>query len=632
MSYQSDIIKTDIEAYLEQHERKELLRFLTCGSVDDGKSTLIGRLLYDSQVLYHDQLDVIQKKTVNSSIDNNNFNFALITDGLRAEREQGITIDVAYRYFSTSNRKFIIADTPGHEQYTRNMVTGASGCDLAIILIDARHGVVTQTRRHILITSLLGIRHFVVAVNKMDLIDFSQSTFNKIQSQFANFVAKLDTNDIHYIPLSALKGDNVVELSQNMPWYRGTTLMHYLENIHIASDRNLIDLRFPVQYVNRPNQDFRGYCGSIASGILRPGDDIMVLPSRQISQIKSIITYDDLLSEAHVPLAITVTTTDNIDISRGDLLVHPENQPQVSTHIEAMVVWMDEKAMILDKRYLIKHMTRNIHGVIEKIHYRIDVNTLRRQEATTLYLNEIGRCSFHFNQPLFYDPYQLNCTTGAFIIIDMVTNNTVGAGIILIRGVNHKQKLDLEESVTNNQPLLPINERADNTELSLSRKPMAILIAGPDNIDIRAIAYALERKLSTLGQICSFLDRKNLYSGINQDLRLTEENHFEAIRRTAEVAKLMNKAGLTCLFDYDILIQDDYDRIRKIIGANRLLIVHIVKNSHLTSKSDKAQNNFSKSSITKGKKRSLDIYLNASKLDMETCASEIFSLLQKITD
>ena len=614
MSNQSGLIKTNIEAYLRQHKRKELLHFLTCGSVDDGKSTLIGRLLYDSQVLYHDQLNVIRKNSINNDIDNNDLNFSLITDGLRAERDQGITIDVAYRYFSTSNRKFIIADTPGHVQYTRNMVTGASRCDLAIILIDARHGVMAQTRRHTFITSLLGIRHFVVAVNKMDLVNFSQSIFNNIKSQFASFVTKIETNDIQYIPLSASKGDNVVEPSQNMPWYQGTTLMHHLENVHIASDRNLIDFRLPIQYINRPHQNFRGYCGSIASGILRLGDDITVLPSHQTSQIKSITTYDGLLHEAYAPLAITVTITDNIDISRGDLLVHPENQPQISMHVEAMIVWMDEKAMVLDKRYLIKHMTRNVYGVIDKIRYRVDVNTLHRQKAKTLYLNEIGRCSFRFNQPLFYDPYQINRTTGAFIVIDTLTNNTVGAGIILIRRVNREKKSIPKENMISNQALSPINERFNKLNLNISQKSVTILIIGSENTDRTTITYALEQKLSALGQIFSTLNRENLRSGINQDLELTNDNHFEATRRTAEVAKLMNKAGLTCLLDYDTLTQSDCDRVRKIIGADRLLIAYLTKDGHSIG----------------GKEGLLDIYLNTSKLGIKACANEIFSLLKKL--
>ena len=562
-------------------------------------------------MLYHDQLDVIQKNPINRGIDNSDFNFALITDGLKAEREQGITIDVAYRYFSTSNRKFIIADTPGHVQYTRNMVTGASTCDLAIILIDARHGVMNQTRRHTFITSLLGIRHFVVAVNKMDLVNFSQSIFNQIQSEFTSFTTKLDTNDIHYIPLSALKGDNVVELSRNMPWYQGTTLMHHLENVHIASDRNLIDFRLPIQYINRTHQDFRGYCGNIASGILRSGDDIMALPSRKTSQIRSIITYDGLLSEAYAPLAITVTTTDDIDISRGDLLVHPENQPQVSTKVEAMIVWMDEKAMVLDKRYLIKHMARSVHGVIEKIRYRIDISTLHRQEATTLYLNEIGRCSFRFNEPLFYDSYQLNRTTGAFIIIDTLTNNTAGAGIILIRRVNREKKSILEENIANSQISSSINERSNNTDFNLSRKPITILMIGSESVNITAIIHALAQKLSVLDQICSILNRESLRSGINQDLELTDENYFEAIRRTAEVAKLMNKAGLTCLLNYDSLSQSDFDRIKKIVGADRLLTAHIVKDSP---------------SI----KGAFHLYLNASELDTEACANEIVHHYKKL--
>ena len=327
MSHQSNLIATDIEAYLAQHERKDLLRFLTCGSVDDGKSTLIGRLLYDSKMIYEDQLEAIKKDSVRHGTTDTEFDPALLTDGLKAEREQGITIDVAYRYFSTAKRKFIIADTPGHEQYTRNMATGASTCDLAIILVDARHGILTQTRRHSFIASLLGIRHIIVAVNKMDLVDYSQEVFERIVKDYTDFAARLELNDVRFLPMAALRGDNVVNTSAHMPWYTGSPLMHLLEEVYIASDANLIDFRFPVQYVNRPNPDFRGFCGTVASGIVRPGDEIMVFPSRKTSRVKAIHTFEGEVEQAMPPLAVTLTLEDEIDVSRGDMLVHPQQYP-----------------------------------------------------------------------------------------------------------------------------------------------------------------------------------------------------------------------------------------------------------------------------------------------------------------
>src|SRR5690606_27168946 len=354
MSHQSDLIATDIDAYLKQHEQKEMLRFLTCGSVDDGKSTLIGQLLYETKMIYEDQLAAIERDSAVHGTTGGEFDPALITDGLREEREQGITIDVAYRYFSTARRKFIIADTPGHEQYTRNMATGASTADLAIILIDARHGVLTQTRRHSFIVSLLGIKHVVVAVNKMDLLDYRQDVFDKIRQDYTDFVTRLDIPDLHFIPISALHVDNVVDPSQNMPWYNGPTLIGFLESVYIGSDRNLEDFRLPVQYVSRPNLDFRGFCGTIASGIVRVGDPILALPSRKTSRVKRIVTFDGDLEEAFAPQSITLTLEDEIDISRGDMLVRPGNVPRLTDKLEAIVIWMNEQAMVPGKQYLFK--------------------------------------------------------------------------------------------------------------------------------------------------------------------------------------------------------------------------------------------------------------------------------------
>jgi bifunctional enzyme CysN/CysC len=430
MSHQSDLISTDINAYLAQHERKELLRLLTCGSVDDGKSTLIGRLLHDTKMIYEDQLEAIRSDSVKSGTTGNRIDLALLVDGLQAEREQGITIDVAYRYFSTAKRKFIIADTPGHEQYTRNMATGASNCELAIILIDARYGVMTQTRRHTFIASLLGIRHIIVAINKMDLMDFDEEVYMRIREDYLRFAADLDTGELTFIPISALNGDNVVNPSTSMSWYEGPTLMWMLENVKTSAVRNFDDFRFPVQYVNRPNLNFRGYCGTVASGVVRKGDTISVLPSGKTSRVKSIVTYDEELEMAFPPMAVTLTLEDEIDISRGDLLVHSDNLPGASETVTATLVWMSEATMLPGKQYDFKHATRELSGQINTILHKIDVNTLQTSPAPVLELNEIGLCELSFNQPLAFDPYRRNTATGAFIVIDRLTNVTVGAGMI----------------------------------------------------------------------------------------------------------------------------------------------------------------------------------------------------------
>ena len=385
-------------------------------------------------MIYEDQLAAIERRFEDARHHRRrDFDLALLTDGLKAEREQGITIDVAYRYFSTAKRKFIIADCPGHEQYTRNMATGASTCDLAIILIDARHGVMTQTKRHSFIVSLLGIKHVVVAINKMDLVGYSEEVFEKIKADYREFATRLDMVDLHFIPISALKGDNVVDHSENMPWYDGSTLMHHLENVHIASDRNLIDFRYPVQFVNRPNLDFRGFCGTIASGGIRKGETVMSLPSRKTSRVKSIVTLDGELDEAFAPMSVTLTLEDEIDVSRGDMLVRPDNVPTIADAFEAMIVWMADEALMPGKQYFIKQTTKLVAGSISAIRYHIDVNTLHRQETEKLTLNEIGRCQVRLNQPIAFDSYRGNHGTGSFIVIDRMTNVTVGAGMILQR-------------------------------------------------------------------------------------------------------------------------------------------------------------------------------------------------------
>jgi sulfate adenylyltransferase large subunit len=492
MSHQSDLISTDINAYLAQHERKELLRFLTCGNVDDGKSTLIGRLLHDSKMIYEDQLAAVQADSVKSGTTGaGKIDLALLVDGLQAEREQGITIDVAYRYFSTSTRKFIIADTPGHEQYTRNMATGASTCDLAVILIDARYGVQTQTKRHSFIASLLGLKHIIVAINKMDLVGYSEDTFNKIKADYLDFIKSLDLHDVHFIPMSALDGDNVVNPSTNMPWFSGKTMMDLLNSIEIASDHNFNDARFPVQYVNRPNLDFRGFCGTVASGVFHKGDIITALPSGKSSKIKSIVTFDGDLDQAFAAQAVTLTLEDEIDISRGDVIVgQQQNTASISDKFNATIVWMTEQAMTPGRQYVIKLATRSVSGSVSMIHHRIDVNTLEHHDADALNLNEIGSCTVAVNAPVVFDAYKRNKTTGSFIIIDRLTNVTVGAGMIT------------GEANAEEWSAVSAEERATRFGQSAS-------IIGLTGSNAKQLAYQLERKLFDTGHATTILEQGN---------------------------------------------------------------------------------------------------------------------------
>ena len=576
MSHQSDLIATDIDAYLAQHEHKELLRLLTCGSVDDGKSTLIGRLLYDSKMIYEDQLAALEQDSITHGTTGGNFDPALLTDGLKAEREQGITIDVAYRYFSTSRRKFIIADTPGHEQYTRNMATGASTVDLAVILIDARHGVLTQTKRHSFITSLLGIKHMLVAVNKMDLVDFSQQRFDEICADFKSFATRLDIPDLHFIPISALHGDNVVNPSDQMSWYQGTTLMAFLENVYIGSDRNLQDFRFPVQYVNRPHLDFRGFCGTIASGIVRQGDEIMVLPSRKTSRVASVVTFEGEQPEAYTPMSVTLTLEDEIDVSRGDMIVRPANVPQLKQKIDTMVVWMAEEPMLPGKQYIFKTTTKMVVGKINSLRYQVDVNTLHRKNAPSLGLNEIGRCLIFMNEPIIFDAYRQNQTTGSMIIIDRLSNATVGAAMILDRstGDEHHDHWDDDPKSDTLQTQLSHVSQQERTD-RYGQQPATLLLTGLTGSGKTTLAYALERQLFDLGQACNVLDGQNMRVSISKDLGFTAEDRSENLRRTAEVAKLLNDAGLMCIAAFVAPSEEIRQRAAEVVGEGRFLVIHL---------------------------------------------------------
>ena len=575
MFTEEELIAQDIDAYLAQHERKELLRLLTCGSVDDGKSTLIGRLLHDSKMVYEDQLAAVKRDSEKKGSAGGEVDLSLLVDGLKAEREQGITIDVAYRYFSTTKRKFIIADCPGHEQYTRNMATGASTCDLAIILIDARHGVLQQTRRHSFIVSLLGIKHVVVAVNKMDLVDYSQEIFEKIKRDYVEFATKLDMGDLHFIPVSALKGDNLVDGSQHMPWYHGGTLMHLLETVYIGSDRNLIDFRYPVQYVTRPNLDFRGFCGTIASGVVRQGDELMALPSGRKSRVTRIVTYDGDLPEAFAGQAVTLCLADEIDVSRGDMLVHPGNTPRVERNVEAMVVWLNQEALQPGKQYWIKHSTKVVPGSVSNLRYRVDVNSLHRQDAELLHMNEVGRCTLALTQPICFDPYRKNRATGAFIFIDRLTNNTVGAGMIIDREatVGLKDLWETDVALERQGPSSQVT--ATERRGRFGHGPVTILLTGLSGSGKSTIAQALERRLFDEGRAVAVLDGQRMRHGISKDLGFSARERSENLRRSVEVARLLNDAGLICICAF-VAPEDSYrEKARDVVGRERFVEVYL---------------------------------------------------------
>ena len=573
MSHQSALIATNIDEYLSQHERKELLRFITCGSVDDGKSTLIGRLFYESKMIYEDQLAAIKKDTSRYGTTGEEVDLALFTDGLEDERQQGITIDVAYRYFSTDKRKFIIADTPGHEQYTRNMATGASTADLAIILVDARHGVLTQTKRHSFIVSLLGIKHIVVAINKMDIVGYDQAVFEKIKGDYVDFASRLELPDVHFMPISALKGDNVVTPSPNMPWYTGSPLMPLLETVYIGSDRNLEDFRFPVQLVVRPNLDFRGFAGTIASGIVRTGDEIVSLPSRKKSRVKSIVTFDGELKEAFAPQSVTLTLEDEIDSSRGDMLVRPGNVPKVDHKFEAMVVWMSEEALVPGKQYLFKQTSKLVPGVVTSLRYRVDINTLHRQPAPTLALNEIGRCGVTLASPIAYDAYRKNRSTGSFIMIDRLTNATVAAGMILDREADEQGDVEWGGAETAADRASEVT--AAEREARFGQKPATVLLTGLTGAGKTTIARAVERRLFDSGRAVVVLDGTAMRHGISKDLGFSARERSENLRRSVEVAHLFNDAGVICLAAFVAPDDDVRRKAAERIGKERFFVVHL---------------------------------------------------------
>ena len=564
MAHKSDMIATDIEGYLEAHQYKSLLRFITCGSVDDGKSTLIGRLLYESKLIFEDQLAALEADSKKVGTQGGDLDFALLVDGLAAEREQGITIDVAYRFFSTDKRKFIVADTPGHEQYTRNMATGASTADLAVILVDARKGVLQQTRRHSYIVSLLGIRHIVLAVNKMDAVGYGHEVFEAIVSEYREFARRLGLDDVVAIPMSALKGDNVTERSERTPWYYGPTLMQHLESIEFEEDLQQRPFRMPVQWVNRPDQDFRGFAGTIASGVVRTGDAMRVLPSGRQSKVARIVTMDGDLEQAVAGQSVTLTLEDEIDVSRGDVLAAAGSPPGVADQFQVSMVWMHEDHMLPGRSYLMKIGPRVLNASITDLRYRVNINTLEHIAAKQLELNEIGVCNLGTDRPIAFDAYEDNRETGAFIFIDKLTNDTVGAGMIhfaLRRSDNvHWQALDVDKKTRAAQK---------------GQQSCVLWFTGLSGAGKSTIANLVEKKLLAMGRHTYALDGDNVRHGLNKDLGFTEADRVENIRRVGEVAKLMVDAGLIVLVSFISPFRSERRMARDLLQEGEFLEVFV---------------------------------------------------------
>jgi bifunctional enzyme CysN/CysC len=560
----------------------DLLRFSTAGSVDDGKSTMIGRLLFDTRSIMQDQLDQIEDTSRRQG--ETEVNLALLTDGLRAEREQKITIDVAYRYFATSRRKFIIADTPGHLQYTRNMVTGASTSDLAVVLVDARKGILTQTKRHAFIASLLGIQHLVVAVNKMDLVDWSEATFDAIRADFEAFARRLTVSDISFVPMSALLGDNVVKPSTHLPWYRGGTLLDRLENVVVGGRHNAIDFRFPVQYVIRPHQDFRGFAGTVASGRIRPGEEVTVLPSGAGTRIRSIETFDGPLDEAGPGDAVTLTVEDEVDISRGDMIVRRNNRPRVGNHLDAYLCWLDESQLDLGRVYTMFHTTRSTQAQIRRLEYRVDVDTLHREAAASLQLNEIGRVEIETTHPVFHDSYRVNTATGSFILVDPGSNLTVAAG--MIRGEadltrTHPAEGKAEVPIVGDRPVSPDvtwegwNIPREAREARHGHRALVAWFTGMSGSGKSSVARELERRLFDLGYQTVLLDGDHLRHGLCGDLGFSAKDRSENIRRVGELARLFFEQGCIVICTFISPFRSDRERVRARLPDGRFLEIHV---------------------------------------------------------
>ena len=572
MAHQSDLIAEDIHSYLKAQEDKDMLRFITCGSVDDGKSTLIGRLLWDSKLIFEDQLAALEVDSKRVGTQGEEIDYALLLDGLQAEREQGITIDVAYRFFSTDKRKFIVADTPGHEQYTRNMVTGASTADVAVILIDARKGVLTQTKRHSYLVSLVGIKNIVVAINKMDLVDYSQNRFEEITQEYEAFAKDLGFRKITFIPISALRGDNILSLTaeslqlkaSNTPWYQGESLLHYLETVEHVDNTAEKPFRMRVQWVNRPNLDFRGFCGTIASGAIHPGDEVVVAASGQTSRIAKIVTMDGELEEAFAGQAVTLCLEDEIDISRGDMLATPLSRPSYADQFEAKLVWLHEEVLLPGRSYLLKAGSATAPAQVSELKRKVNVNTLQLEPGKTLEMNEVGICNISINRAISFDPYTANRHTGNFILIDRFTNATVGAGMIdfpLRRATNiHWQSVDIDKQ-----------RRSDLK----SQKPQVLWFTGLSGAGKSTIANLVEKKLHSLGKHTYLLDGDNVRHGLNRDLGFTDADRVENIRRIAETAKLFVDAGMIVLTAFISPFKSERDMARGLLEEGEFIEIFV---------------------------------------------------------
>ena len=628
MSHQSHLIAEDIEGYLKAQEEKSMLRFITCGSVDDGKSTLIGRLLYDSKLIFEDQLSALESDSKKLGTQGEEIDFALLVDGLAAEREQGITIDVAYRFFSTDKRKFIVADTPGHEQYTRNMATGASTADLAILLIDARKGMLTQTRRHSFIASLLGIKNVVLAVNKMDLVDYSQQVVADIEAEYREFARDFGFREITSIPVSALKGDNILDASANMPWYSGPTLMKHLEDVPVGDARQAADFRLPVQWVNRPNLDFRGFSGTIASGTVRVGDRVKSLPSAVESTVKSIVTYDGELDMAVAGEAITLTLEDEIDISRGDVIAGKDNPPEVADQFEAKIIWMHDEPMLPGRPYLFKTANKLVPGLVTDLKHKVNVNTMEHTAAKSLALNEIGICNIGLESRIAFDAYGANRDIGSFIIIDRISNNTVGVGMIdfaLRRASNiHWQALDVD--------------KAARAEMKLQR-PAVLWFTGLSGSGKSTIANIVEKRLFERGRHTYILDGDNVRHGLNQDLGFTDADRVENIRRVGEVAKLMVDSGLMVMTSFISPFRAERRMVHDLMEEGEFIEVYVdtpfdvcaerdPKGLYKKAKAGEIKNFTGYDSPYEAPERA-DIHVSTDTLSAEDCADVIITYLEE---
>jgi len=573
MQHGRELDRVGIEQWLENYQHKELLRILTCGSVDDGKSTVIGRLLHDGAGVFEDQLKALKKDSTRFGTTGEEIDFALLMDGLQAEREQGITIDVAYRYFSTPKRKFIVADTPGHEQYTRNMATGASTSDLAIILIDARKGVLPQTRRHAFICSLLRIRHVVIAVNKMDLVDYDEQVFERIRADCVDFLAKLAFGELHFIPMCARRGENIVLGCERMPWYKGGPLLDFLENVHIASDRNLVDLRLPVQLVLRPNLDYRGFAGTLSSGVVRVGDELVALPSGRKSRVKTLASGGAPVEEAFAPMAVTLTLEDEIDVSRGDLFVRPNNAPELDNSFEAMIVWMNEAALQRGRSYLLKQTTQTVPAVVTDVRYRMSMETLHSEPAQKLALNEIGRIRIECARAIATDAYAQNRQMGAFILVDRLTNATLGAGMIL-ESTTAKDSLargrHAHDAGTNLKPGQSAVAPARRAQ-RMAQTPFTLWFTGLPHSGKSSLAYALELAFFERGLHALVLDGESLRTGLCADLGFSPGDRAEHLRRASELVKLFHAQGLIVLATFVSPTADSRAKARAAAGPASFL-------------------------------------------------------------